>query len=253
MAITAAIMGATPNIMPIRAEPGLRRPPGPGAFAVPGLAALMAAGLLWLALPRTLAALAGLEGDAVISAPQLTGGRADGDALAAGVASLESSAAWHGAGLTHIDHGLLLLRQSRQASSPAEQQRLLDAAALRIEQGLAQAPGNPSAWAQLAHIRARRGDRAGAGAALRLSMLTGAVTPSIMPSRLALGLYLLDGLDTETRTLLAGQVRLTWGIHPDSFAGLSHEPAGQAFIRRSLADLSDEAVSDYAKRLEQGR
>lgn len=213
----------------------------------------MAAGLLWLALPRTLAALAGLEGDAVISDLRLNGGQVDAEVLAAGIASLESRASWHGTGLTDIDHGLLLFRQSRRASSPAEQRRLLDAATVLVEQGLAQAPGNPSAWAQLARLRALRGDRAGAGAALRLSMLSGAVTPSIMPSRLALGLYLLDGLDAETRNMLAGQVRLTWGINPDSFPGLSREPAGQAFIRQSLADLSDEAVRDYAQRLERGR
>lgn len=237
--------------MPIRAESGPDRSRRTDTFAVSVLAGIMASALLWLALPRTLAALAGLEGDAVISDLRLTGEQVDGDDLAAGVASLESRASWHGSGLTNIDHGLLLFRQSRQASSPAEQQRLLDAAAARIEQGLTMAPGNPSAWAQLAHIQTSRGDRA--GAALRLSMLTGAVTPSIMPSRLALGLYLLEGLDAETRTLLAGQVRLTWGINPDSFSGLSREPAEQAFIRQSLADLSDAAVSDYAKRLERGR
>lgn len=245
MVIMAAIMGATPSIMRIRAEAG--------AVAVVILAAVMAVSLLWLAVPRTLAALAGLEGDAILRDLRLTGAAVDSDTLAAGAASLERRAAWHEAGLTDIDDGLLLFRQSRQTSSPAEQRRLLEQATLRLEQGLALAPGNPSAWAQLAQIRALRGDRTGAGAALRLSMLTGAVTPSIMSSRLALGLYLLEELDTETRTLLAGQVRLTWGIHPDHLPALSREPAGQAFIRQSLADLSDEAVSDYAKRLERGR
>ncbi len=239
--------------MRTRAESDRSRPRAPKTLAVVGLAGIMAASLLWLALPRTLAGLAGLEGDTVVSNLRLTEGQAAVDALAAGADSLEKRAFWHEAGLTEIDHGLLLFQQSRQASSSAQQRHLLEAATLQMERGLARAPGNPSAWAQLAHIRALRGDRAGAVAALRLSMLTGTVTPSIMPSRLALGLYLLDGLDAETRHLLAGQVRLTWGISPDRFAELSRDPAGQAFIRQALADLSEAAVSDYARRLEQGR
>jgi hypothetical protein len=213
----------------------------------------MAVGLLWLAIPRTLAGLAGLEGDTIVRGLRLDGSAGDSESLAVAVASLEARTFWHETGLTAIDHGLLLARQSRQAQNPAEQRQLLDAAAADVEQGLRQAPGNPSAWTQLARIRALRGDKQGAASALRLSMLTGAVTPSIMPSRLALGLYLLDVLDMETRDMLAGQVRLTWSINPDSFRTLSDTATGQAFIRQALASLSDDAVADYAKRLERGR
>lgn len=234
--------------MPIRPEGTAPRPVTVRRYAVALLAGAMGVCLVGLAAPRTVANLAGVEGDEIVRTLRLDGENGAAETLAAGIASLERRAFWLDAGLTDIDRGTLLFRQAQGTQDANERQHLLASAAAGIEQGLAKAPGNPSAWAQLAGIEALQGRRRAAVAALRLSLLTGAVTPGIMASRLALGLYLLDSLDGETRNLLAGQVRLTWTIDPDKFPSLTRVPAGQDFIRQALAELSDTAAATYSAR-----
>jgi hypothetical protein len=206
---------------------------------------MMAVALLWLSLPRGLAGIAGLEGDAILQDLRLRGGNGTPEILADAAAPLERRLFWHDTGLANIDYGVLLFRQSQQMADPAAQRQRQETALLHIEQGLAQAPGNPSAWAQLARIRALKGDSRGAAAALRLSMLTGAVTPAIMEGRLALGLYLLEALDLETRDMLAAQVRLLWTARPDIVAALPTAQAGRDFLRETLAALSSEDEARY--------
>ena len=50
-------------------------------------------------------------------------------------------------------------------------------------------------------------------AALKMSILTGRVEPTLMLARLELGLRYLPGLDEEAVLLLRDQVVLTWVLH----------------------------------------
>ena len=50
-------------------------------------------------------------------------------------------------------------------------------------------------------------------AALKMSILTGRVEPTLMLARLELGLRYLPGLDEEAILLLRDQVVLTWELH----------------------------------------
>lgn len=135
-----------------------------------------------------------------------------------------------------LDRGLLLTAAGM--ALPGERAALLQAAAIATERGLRDSPGQPSAWARLAWLRQEAGDRPGAGAALRLSMLTGANVPALMRSRLVLGLSLLDQLDAETRALLERQVRWTWIIVPREVEALAPDPVAGAFLAAALSQLT---------------
>lgn len=241
--------------MPTATDPGTVRwfPGRLTDCAILTVAGLMAVGLLGLALPRTFAGLAGLAGDVVVQ--RLRQGEAvDGEALSLAIEGLRDRGFWHETGANHADLGLLSFTKAQQVPvGTAERERLLLQAETSLKRGLRLAPGNPGAWARLASVRVQRGDRVGAAAALRMSMLTGSITPAIMSSRLALGLYLLNDLDAETTDMLANQVRLTWVILPDAIVTIPATPQGQAFIQKALDKLTDKDISDFVQREERGR
>jgi SAM-dependent methyltransferase len=82
-------------------------------------------------------------------------------------------------------------------------------------------PAQPAAWLQLASLRDIAGDRVGAAAALRLSILSGPFVPELMASRLMLAGRLLDDLGPETLPLAYRQVRLVQAHLPEQYASLS--------------------------------
>lgn len=82
-------------------------------------------------------------------------------------------------------------------------------------------PAQPAAWLQLASLRDIAGDRVGAAAALRLSILSGPFVPELMASRLMLAGRLLDDLGPETLPLAYRQVRLVQAHLPEHYASLS--------------------------------
>lgn len=204
--------------------------------------ALLAGGtglvLLCLALPR-------LAGEAMVvearqhvlalrTDPAATGGTA---ALLSSASAIDRAGPLTGDGRLIADGGLLLLRAALLATDAAERQRLLRAAAAASEAGLREGPVHPAAWTRLAFIRRELGEPAAAAAALRLSMLTGAVMPQVMADRLALGLDLLPYLDPEGLALLQRQIRLVNGIRPESLPALARRsPFAQAFITVTLRE-----------------
>ncbi|OYQ37173.1 hypothetical protein CHU95_02160 [Niveispirillum lacus] len=204
--------------------------------------ALLAGGtglvLLCLALPR----LAG-EGLVVEARQHILALRTDPAATGGMTALLSSAAVIDQAGpLTSdgrlvADGGLLLLRAALLQTDAAQRQQLLRRAAAASEAGLRQTPAYPAAWTRLAFIRRELGEPMAAAAALRMSLLTGAVMPQVMVDRLGLGLDLLPYLDPEGVALLQRQIRLIKDIQPDSLPGLAVRSAfAQAFIEATLQE-----------------
>lgn len=145
------------------------------------------------------------------------------------------------------DRGILLLRRADAEPPGPQRDQLLADALAATERGLAKGPGQPYAWARLAYLRAIAGDRRSAGDALRLSMLTGAVAPQLMPSRLRLGLSLLPDLDKEERDLLARQVRLLFIMRPEQLEGVATTDAIRAFIDEALAAMTEADIANYIR------
>ena len=181
-----------------------KAPPLPGrnrrlsAVAALALALL----LLVLGLPRLAGNLLALPASAVLWSLH-EGGTEPPAAIRAAAGHLAMAALIDGDGFTDLESGYALLK--------LEDWEGAEAATLR---GLARSPGNPSAWARLSYLRLRRGDRAGAGAALRLSLLSGAVAPGLMQDRLQLAYRLLPDLSSDTVALVQRQSRLVEQIFP---------------------------------------
>ncbi|CAA7615413.1 conserved hypothetical protein [Candidatus Terasakiella magnetica] len=167
--------------------------------------------------------------------------------LGQGAADLGLAAQWFAEGEMETERGYLLLRRAQFGSDPALRDFLYRQARSAIASGLALAPAQPGAWARLAYLRQYEGNAAAAAKAYRMSLLTGAVMPPLMPSRLELGLRLRPDFDAETRELLSRQVRLTWIIAPDAIARLSADSSHGGFIRDALAGLSAAQMEDYQR------
>lgn len=209
MVITDNIMGAMADITPTNAA-GRSRTPVTAALALGIGAVLTLAGAarLWAALQAEPARI-GLERLATAEAapdPALAGQIAE--SLAAAGRFAPFIVPWAGS-----DRGASLEALMRAAAG--------DPSAMAVQAAaLAAAPGDPNGWLRLARERFTAGDKAGAGQALRLSFLSGAVVPGIMLPRLRLGLDLHAALDTETQQIMARQIRLVWMLEPSAIPPL---------------------------------
>jgi hypothetical protein len=106
------------------------------------------------------------------------------------------------------------------------------------------------AWAALSDARLAQGDRPGAAAALKASILLGPNEPPLTLYRGALGLKLWPELDEEGRRLAGGQLRLAWDENPKAVVALARsggnaipvmiafqaDPTRLAGLMKALAD-----------------
>jgi hypothetical protein len=107
------------------------------------------------------------------------------------------------------------LRALDPATPGAERRRALLASVAAAEEALARAPAKPATWLRVAQSRAAlREDEYAILPPLEMSILTGRVEPTLLLSRLELGLRYLPGLEAETANLLRDQAILTWRLNP---------------------------------------
>lgn len=154
--------------------------------------------------------------------------------LAGMAAAMETAGDWTGDGRLIADGGLLLMRQAALTTDQAERPLLLRRALALTEAGLRRSPAHPVGWTRLAALRIALGEPEKAAQALRLSLLTGPVVPQIAASRLTQGLALLPYLDSDTRQLLARQVRFLHASQPQQLETLATNPAAAQFIQQAL-------------------
>ncbi len=226
--ITDNIMGAMADITPT--DPvGRSRPASAAAYLALGIGALLAvagAARLWAAVLAE-PARAGLETLSKTNAPPPPAqARQIADALAAAGRLAPVIVPW-----TASDRGASLEALLRAAAGDPSATAVQAAA-------LAAAPGDPNGWLRLARQRAAAGDVTGAGQALRLSFLSGAVVPGLMLPRLRLGLDLNSALDAETQQLLARQIRLVWMLEPSALPPLLVNSAYRPILAAALAAVT---------------
>ncbi len=109
----------------------------------------------------------------------------------------------------------LQILSSQDMSKPFWQRRLaLEQSILAAEEVVRRAPAKPRAWLRIARVSAFLAyPKEQVIPALKMSIVTGRVEPTLMLSRLELGLEYLAGLDQESVLLLRDQLVLTWVMH----------------------------------------
>lgn len=208
---------------------------GPAFLAVAAGATLIVQGFFHLA-----GAVSAWPGREVLDAPptEQTPAR-----LAEGAATLVSASDWRANAEELAKSASLNLRAAQIVLDPALADRWRAEARKEIGRALSLAPGQPLAWLQLAYLRRRDNDTAGALAAFRMSLLTGSFAPELMISRTTLGLDLMGRMAPETLALFRRHTAQTWVVAPAYVAALSRDPPLADFIKDALKGLTDEELA----------
>lgn len=212
-------------------------------LAALGLGALLVA----LAAPRLPAAILARDADPVLGS-LYAGAALSPDALEAGIAALAAAERWHDFPPFTLRRGLLLARAAEGSGDPKARAVAMGV----LGKALAGGPGEPGAWLQLARLRAANGEGAAARAALRQSILTGALVPPMMLNRLDTAFALLPGAGPDLRALLLRQIRLTWVLDPQALLARIADPrfgpeVGPLIIT-ALAELTPSETRHYRQR-----
>jgi hypothetical protein len=206
--------------------------------SVAGVALLLGALLLWLAVPRVLASVLLAMRNPVIQ--QMDAGERVSDAGLLGlIASRELALGWLEDRETHDELGTALARLAfREEPQSAAQRATLERAVGALQAGLAVAPAAPRDWLQLGYLLVLlEGDiNRRAAEALLVSMRTGALqTPDVLGRRLFWSLAHWTFYDAEERRQIGNQIRLAWRVAPGELADLAlHVPEFFAPIASAL-------------------
>jgi len=205
---------------------------------VAGLAIVLGALILWLALPRVLASALLAMRDPVIQ--EMDAGNRVSDAELLGlIASRELALSWVEEREIHAERGMALAELAFRAEPEGAADRAtLERAVRAIQAGLAMAPAAPRDWMQLGYLLVLlEGDtNRQAAEALLLSMRTGALqAPDSLQRRLVWSLAHWAFYDQRERRHVGDQIRLAWRVAPGELADLAlHVPDFVAPIASAL-------------------
>ncbi len=214
--------------------------------AVLSVTLIFSLGLLYLAVPRTVAALLALSGDSVyrrIEAHEKVS-RADLREL---VKSRIAVARWVGQPRAWTDMAVaqLLIAFPDDNKNSAPDPAMLDQAIQALKDGLARSPTDPNAWARLALAQYyRNGPTADLAPPLTMSILTGPFKPEFLVIRLDLALRVWSHLPPDSRNLVFQQVRFAWRRYPKETTALATGPVRTGIIRAALA-ATPEALARF--------
>jgi hypothetical protein len=171
--------------------------------------------LLYLAYPRLHAALVYLPVDTAINRYYDTG-----EVQAAQLEGLQQRAR---AAIEiqphHRYHDGLSLLYHLEAADPKnplfQRRAAFESSILAAEASLALAPAQPRTWLRVAQARSwLRYPPEQVIDALKMAIFTGRVEPSMLLTRLALGLAYVPRMDGEGRAMMRDQVLLAWELQP---------------------------------------
>ena len=218
-----------------RSPPGRRR-------SLAGLALLLGALILWLALPRLVAATLLAMRDPVVERADDGEQISDAELLSL-IASRELALGWVEDRETHAERATALAKLAfQQAPETAAQSARLKQAVDALRAALALAPADPRGWMQLAYLLVLlEGDTSRRAAqALLVSIRTGAfLAPDFLNRRLFWSLAHWSFYGDEERRQIGDQIRLVWRITPGELTELAREIPD--FFAPIAAALEEEA------------
>ena len=208
--------------------------PGMAAVAV---AVFLGGAILYLALPRAVAAALLLPHKSTVS--QVRQGRVpSADRLEAAIEAQRGALDWLGSGSLALDQAYLrLVGRARGVSSAKDRSTEYAEIEKLLSDGLRVSPVNADGWRWLANIRLDfRTDRTAAANALRMSQYTGPFVRYLIVPRIRLAFQLWDRLDESDRLLAYRQIRFAWRrISDKAVVALAVESSNPYPIRIALA------------------
>jgi hypothetical protein len=141
----------------------------------------------------------------------------------------------------------LQMLNSQDMNKPRWQRRLaLEQSLLAAEEVVRRVPAKPRTWLRIARVVGFLAypDKQ-IMPALKMSILTGRVEPTLMLTRLQLGLSYLPALDEETALLLSDQAVLTWTMYQGQMLGLiTNGSLDFERLRDLLSNRSQDIISE---------
>ena len=208
------------------------------------LSLLVGSYILFLGVPRTVAAFALLPGSHALR--EIQERRPVGEIeRAVFAASHERALSWADAGRTWTDLALVqLLSAAAEGRAGRPKAELVEKAIASLRSGVMLAPARPHAWTRLAYAEVLSGKPPPAVVpALRMALLTATYEPGLLFIRLELGLYAWRYFERGERSLVLKQVRLAWRNSPERLVALAQQSRALGIVRaalaRSPADLAE--------------
>lgn len=201
------------------------------------LAFVVGAGLLYLALPRTIAAIVKLPGKPVLARIQ-DRERVDAEDLATLITARGRALSWADSGRDHAILGLaqLLLARGPERANGYDK-KVVEEAIASLRDGLAVAPASPHAWARLAYAElVAHGPSAAVAAALDMSLRTAPFEPRLLRVRVELSLHAWPYLTAEVRQLVHEQIRQAWRQSRSQLIVIARYTGRENVVRRALSE-----------------
>lgn len=199
-------------------------------------------GLIALALPYFFAGFAALSGDPVVEAIK-AGAPLPESALTRLIESRQAAESIYPKASYAIERGMAELRLAEGTDlNPTAKRAHFKAAHAAFADGLAAAPGNAYAWAQLAYIETRlNGPSAKAADALYQSIVAAPYEPTLLLSRVGLAAQLRAYWSAELSAAMPSQIRKAFSQDPGAFVTLAVTGGFVPLARAAL--LSDPALT----------
>jgi len=193
--------------------------------------------LLSLAVPRTIAHMLLLPGNAAF-ANALNGQLLSTQGYKRAFDSANTALGWVEVPELRKSVGGLLYYQAQSGDVlNLDVPATLEQARKELEQGLAEEPADSLPWAWLSDIRRFQGDPGDAAKALRLSILSAPHDANLAPLRADIALSLWALLDPDTRSLAQADVRRALGTKSGgSFVRRARDADLLGPLRRTVAD-----------------
>jgi hypothetical protein len=211
-----------------------------------GVALVLGALILWLALPRVVASTLLAMRDPVVERSD-EGEQVSAAELLSLIASRELALSWVEDRETHGERATALAKLAfQQGPESAAQRAPLKRAVDALRAGLALAPADPRGWMQLAYLLVLlEGDTSRQAAqALLVSIRTGAFQAhGFLNRRLFWSLAHWSFYDDDERRQIGDQIRLVWRITPGELADLAREVPD--FFAPIASALDNEARGEF--------
>ncbi|MFN0191992.1 MAG: hypothetical protein ACKVP5_08430 [Aestuariivirga sp.] len=197
---------------------------------------LLGAFLFILAVPRFMAALVAIPGDAVQF--ELTRGQpvAD-DALRLIIENRTAALNWLNDPAYYRDIGTAAtLLAFRRGFTDHTSTLLLEKSDVALRSALRLAPVDPGAWARFAYVHRLLGVPPSQVAVdLRASLQTGPYDPGLLESRLRIAIALWSEFEANDRGAFVEQVRMLWRHDSEALARISLNPTAFSVITQAIA------------------